>query len=174
MKDVIVLCEDKQHSVFITRFLSLGKKRDKRPQIYCAPEGRGDAANYVCEEYPRLLDFTRTKSGVSLIVMIDADMAGAKARSNQLALACKQQGIRPDKQGKRIAVFFPARNIETWIKFLESGQKVDESVSYPKLDRENQCKPQVKKLHDMCARGQLPANAPDSLKAACKEWKRLP
>ena len=172
MSEVIVLCEDKMHSVFITHFLSKRKRSVRVRHVLFAKPGDGDAADYVCKQYPQQLKSIRQGGDVSLIVMLDADKADTKRRRRQLTRACKQKKISPRKTGEKVAIFIPARAIETWIEFLKSEQEVDENHLYPKkyTGRENECKPQVKKLDEMCARRKLPANAPNSLKAACKEW----
>ncbi len=166
-KKITVLCEDKQHAAFITRFL---KKKRKE---YYPPTPVGDGEYYVRKNYPNLLDAVRKKGG-ALIVMIDADSEGADRRMRRLEEACNAEGISPRKDNDPVALFIPARNIETWLAYLGDLKDVDENKTYDKLSRERECGRHVKKLAEMCEKNTLPGNAPSSLKDACKEWTRLP
>ena len=64
------------------------------------------------------------------------------------------------------------RNIETWLAYL-NGATVDETTSYPKLEKPGQCKSHVRQLSDMCGRQELRAPAPPSLTAACVEYRNV-
>ena len=169
MKRILVLCEDQRQETFIRRFLKKSRMEDKCR--YCPfPDGKGAGEQHVRESYPRELKLARDKK-TFLLVMIDADKKTAEERRRQFAEACKNQDISPEKANDPVAVFIPARNIETWIYFLKTGEKVDESTDYSNLVGKDECKPQAKKLRDICAQqGKQLANAPDSLKAACEEW----
>jgi hypothetical protein len=74
---------------------------------------------------------------------------------------------------KRVAVFIPARNIETWLAYLD-GQVVNENDAYPRLERERDCQHHVRRLYEMCQQGVLRQPAPQSLAAACVEYRARP
>ncbi len=67
---------------------------------------------------------------------------------------------------------FVRRFIETWLTYL-NGATVDETTSYPKLEKPGQCKSHVRQLSDMCGRQELRAPAPPSLTAACVEYRNV-
>ena len=69
-------------------------------------------------------------------------------------------------------VFVPTWSVESWIAYL-NGQDVEESKHYPRLARESDCQPHVNALAEMCSRQVLRAPAPESLRAACDEYRRF-
>ena len=163
-KNIVVLCEDKQQKTFVRRFLK--KFGCKRLRFVPFPEKQGAGEQFVRKEYVREVEASR-KHGNILLVMIDADKDAA-VRRRQLESECKLE------KNDRVAVFMPARNIETWLAFLGGdGEKVDETKQYPRLPRERECRTHVEKLFRFCEKGELPANAPPSLAVACNEWRRL-
>ena len=72
----------------------------------------------------------------------------------------------------RVVLTVPRRNIETWLAYL-AGATVNETDSYPRLNRPSDCKPHVRALADMCTTGELRVPAPPSLVAACDEFRNL-
>ena len=56
---VIVLCEDKQHSVFVYRFLK--RRTNHRIRVVSAPASEGSAEQFVREQYPRELKALRLR-----------------------------------------------------------------------------------------------------------------
>ena len=170
MINYIVLCEDQQQETFIRRFLK--NKKSARCTYDRAPDGKISAEQYVRENYPKWLEIARKKRKC-LVVMIDADSAGANKRMRELEESCKNKNTNNREKNEEVAIFIPARNIETWLAYLD-GEEIEEDKSYPKLSRERDCNRHVKKLSEMCNAGVLPKNAPPSLKDACEEWARLP
>ena len=159
----LVLCEDKQQSVFISRFL---KKRGWLPQVKGVPEGSMSGEQYVREEYPVQLELARKKKR-ALIVMIDGDNLGAQKRMRQLEEACRIQGVAARNKKDAVAVFVPETAIENWIHYLNGGAK-------GKLQQERNCIPAVKKLVGICdGGGKLPDDFPPSLSHACDEWRQF-
>jgi len=106
----------------------------------------------------------------ALVVLIDADKCSISDRLRQLENAVSEAGRSPRHGDERVAIFVPARNIETWFAYLD-GQSVDEKKTYPRLQRERDCQRHVKRLHEMCQSGTLRQPAPPSLDAACKEYR---
>jgi hypothetical protein len=106
--------------------------------------------------------------------MIDADGRDTAARIDQLEEDAVAAG-HPRRQGdERVAIFVPARNIETWIAYLD-GESVNEKDCYPCLDRQRDCQRHVDNLYEMCQQGSLRQPSPPSLDTACMEYRsRLP
>jgi len=72
---VIVLCEDKEHWVFVYRFLK--RQTNHRVRRVSAPPGGGSGEQFVREQYPHQLRALRaTHVNAVLVVMIDGDAAG--------------------------------------------------------------------------------------------------
>ncbi len=164
---VIVLCEDKQHSVFVYRFLK--RSTNHRIRVIAAPPGEGSG-----EQYPKGLRALRAATvNAVLIVMIDGDpAAGPTERSEQLDASCRQFDIPPRRPGEPVALLVPKRNIETWLAYLD-GTTVNETDNYPRLDRPSDCRTHVRTLADMCSRRRLRQPAPPSLVAACDGFRNL-
>ena len=161
---ITVLCEDKQHESFIRRFL---KKRNRK--IYAvlrSSAGAGD--QFVRDNYPAYLDAVRKRNGI-LVVMIDGDNYSIAERLKKLNDACTQSGVSPRDTSDKVAVFIPIRNIETWLAYLD-GERVNETDTYPRLERERDCRRHVNVLEQMCSEGKLRIPAPESLEDACREY----
>ncbi len=84
---IIILCEDRQHEVFIRHYL---KKRhhitERQIRVMICPQGGGAGEQYVRREYPIQVKILRQKQHLSkaLITMIDADTQTVAERLNQL------------------------------------------------------------------------------------------
>lgn len=174
---IVLLCEDRQQEVFLCTFLIqfFGVPRGRIRRVV-APAGSGSGEQYVRKQYPIEVKVYRSKRNhlnIRLVVIIDADTYLMKDRYKQLEneLSAKNSDTRqPDEH---IAIFIPKRNIETWIYWLQ-GTAVDEVAKYPHFEKQGDCKPHVKTLAEDCAKKVLlPANAPESLKAACEELERI-
>ena len=166
---VIVLCEDKQQQVFVRRFM---KPRTNHPiRVISAPAGGGAAEQFVREQYPQQLRALRAAAvNAVLVVMIDGDRRYSTERIRQLDESCRLLDVTPRTAMDRVIILVPKRNIETWLAYL-NGATVDETTSYPKLEKPGQCKSHVRQLSDMCGRQELRAPAPPSLTAACVEYR---
>ena len=166
---ITVLCEDKQHESFIRRFL---KKRNRQIYAVLRPKtSAGAGEQFVRDHYPAYLDAIRKRGGV-LVVMIDSDHYSRAQRLKQMDEACHQKGVLPLTRGDKVALFIPQRNIETWLAFLY-GEIVNETDTYPRLERERECRKHVDALEQMCVAGKLRAPAPASLEAACREYHNV-
>jgi hypothetical protein len=171
---LVVLCEDKQHEVFVRRFLNMDGWPTRRLRVEIAPPGRGAAEQYVRERFPIELSAYRTnrnRVAEGLIVMVDGDKLGVNARMGQLDAACRSSNMELRQEGERVAIFVPTWNIETWLAYLD-GTDVDETKdNYPRLNRERDCQPLVNELHRMCEQQALRKPSPPSLDAACEEYR---
>ena len=171
---IVLLCEDEQHSVFMSRFLKRMGWQNRQLRIEKAPYGKGSAEQFVRDRFPIELEaYRQNRSRIScmLAVMIDGDNQGVAGRRNGLYAACQNAAIEPPKGDDRVAVFVPTWNIETWLTYL-GGEAVEESrANYPRLERARDCQTQVDKLKDMCDRRELAEPAPPSLHDACREYQ---
>lgn len=170
---VIILCEDDQQENFARTYL---KSRGKRVcYVVKCPAGKGDAARFVSSKYPRELEARRRDSvHRSLSVMLDEDTIGVARRQKQLDDSCREQGIQPRQVEDNVGIFIPARNIETWLRYLE-GRDVGETDDYSPHGSHKpiSCKQHVEKLERLCSTGGLPDAAPAQLRAACEEVSRI-
>lgn len=112
------------------------------------------------------------KHGGILVVMIDGDHYSIEQRLQQMDRACEQRGVLPRTTSDKVAVFVPTRNIETWLAYLD-GERVNETNTYPRLQRERDCKRHVDVLAQMCAEKNLRTPVPTSLEAACHEYDNI-
>ena len=168
---VIVLCEDKQQSVFVRRFLK--RRTNHRIRVVAAPAGEGSGEQFVRAQYPQELGALRAATvNAVLVVMVDGDTAGSARRMTQLNESCRLSRIAPRTDADRVVLLVPERNIETWLAYL-NGAAVDETSSYPKLPEPSHCQEHVRVLADMCGGGQLRQPAPQSLVAACGEYRNV-
>ena len=174
--DLILLCEDQQHSAFITRFLVEMGWNKRRIRVIPGPQGKGSAEKHVRENFPKeLREYRGRRNRVhcNLAVMIDGDNLGVEGRIQQFDDECKNQGVEPRTSDDKVAIFVPTWRIETWFAYLD-GHKVDEGCrSYPRLSRPRDCKRHVEKLSKMCQRRKFHPPPPSSLIQSRQEFGRL-
>lgn len=169
---ITLLCEDRQMHAFARRFLHHRKFRGRQVSSFPCPL-RGSGEQWVRKHFPIELEAVRKRQHAFLVVMIDADSGSTKNRRDQLARECRQQGVAVPTEEDRVLVAVPRRNIETWFAYL-AGHDVDETTRYPRLSRENDCKPLADALYDMChVAQQLREPAPPSLLETCRVYPRL-
>jgi len=169
---VVLLCEDRQHEAFARRFLKRAGRDYRVQRVEISPKGCGSGEQFVKERFGKELSFYRDRQhrvGQALIVLIDADRKGVTARVQQVEDAAVEGGQTPRQADERVAIFVAARNIETWIAYLD-GQTVNEQDVYPRLKRERDCQQHADRLYEMCQQGALRQPAPPSLEAACVEY----
>lgn len=170
---IVILCEDSQHEAFIRRFLTGLGWNNRAFRIEKSPSAVGSAEQYVKGRFPKeLLAYRerKNKAASALIVMLDADNKRVQERINELESSCQSTGIEFRTPDEAVAIGIPKRNIETWIHYL-NGNQVNEQDSYPKLEREKECKSAVNNLIQLCRTTGLKNNAPQSLVSACDEYR---
>lgn len=149
---VVILCEDRQHEAFARRFLEHVGKGHRVQRVEVSPKGRGSGEQFVRAQFAKELAFYRTRKHrvtQALVVVIDADGRTVAQRLQQVEAAATDAGQAQRGNDERVAIIVPARNIETWLAYLD-GQTVNENDTYPKLDRERDCQRHVERLHEMC------------------------
>ncbi|WRH68413.1 MAG: hypothetical protein RSE13_09545 [Planktothrix sp. GU0601_MAG3] len=172
---IVILCEDRQQEVFARHFLKMrGFTGPFRPNI--CPKGSQSGEQYVRTQYVaevKAYRQNRNRISIGLVVLIDADNGTLQERLNQLTNALGEDSQPDRRSDEAIAIFIPKHNIETWIHFLQ-GEVVNEEDKYAKFqNNEAFCKPSVENLAKECHSQGLSENAPDSLRAACRELQRL-
>jgi hypothetical protein len=171
--NTIIVCEDRQHEAFARRFLALTGVDFRVQRVEISPSGRGSGEQFVRKQYVKeLADYRARQHRVSqsLIVIIDSDLQDVTTRIEQIESAAVAGGQDQRQPNERVAIFVPARNIETWLAYLD-GQTVNENDTYPRLRFQRDCQRHVEILNKMCQKDELREPAPSSLKAACKEFR---
>lgn len=167
---MVLVCEDKQHHVFVRRFLKQMRWSVNQLRIESAPTGRGAADHFVKARHVKELKALR--QGVALLTMLDGDAQGLNHRLRELDAVRGETGLSPPDHNQ-VFVFVPTWKIETWLRYLD-GHDVDETnPNYPRLDCERECRKHVRRLAEMCRKRQLREPAPPSLEAACEEFRRF-
>ncbi len=174
---IIILCEDKAHEVFVKHFLKKGwgvKPRAIRVPPY--PSGKGSGKKHVEDNISREAEALRRRHPSTILLVIrDADEL-----SVDQAKADLEDRIEPPRDDNEpIAFIIPKWEIETWIAYLDGNPNVDESDKetyknkYAKIAESKDVHPFVDKLADDCKKNRPLASAPDSLQKACIEFVRI-
>jgi len=171
---VIILCEDRQHEVFMRTFLVSRGVSSRRIRVNISMAGRGSAEQYVRSQYPEEVKAYRSKCNhlnIALAVMIAADTKKVVDRLNELDDSLTAAALNKRLPDEKIGIFVPKRSIETWIHYL-MGEAVDEITPYSRLKKPSECKPMARQLSQNCNQP-LEQKAPLSLHAACTELQRI-
>lgn len=176
----VVLCEDLQSSVFISRALKqlgVNRHRIRIEPLPSSTEG-GAGEQYVRKHTPTQVKAHRTLQArvrTALIIHIDADPANSvQDRRQQLDAALQQETQAPVMTTERIARLIPKRNIETWIRFYLDGPPVDEVQAYAKYTgNESACWPAADSFAKGAAGNVQPPQAPGSLLMGLDEFRRV-
>jgi hypothetical protein len=175
--EVVLLCEDKQHEVFVYRYLSrLGYGRHAI-RITKSPAGRGAGDAFVLNAFVRELVACRTRNRrakTSLVVIQDADLIETAKRIQAFTDRLVAEQVPALADDEPIVLLIAKRNIETWIHALD-GEDVDEIKKYSRLDgHERDCDAAVAKLFEARKSNQDADNAwPPSLQRGYSELARL-
>lgn len=171
--NVVLLCEDQQHEVFLRRFLQKMGWTHRNMTVVLSPSGKGSAEQFVRKRFVKeLAEYRRARNRVSvtLVVMIDGDQKGPAKRRIELKDACQEQNVAFLKSEERVLIAVPTWRIETWFAYLD-GKDVDETKrDYQRLPRPRECRRHVDKLTEMCETNALRSPAPPSLASACNEY----
>jgi len=170
--NVVVLCEDKQQETFAKTFLtSFGVFDRNRIRVEKSQTGKGSGKQFVKSNFLREVSAYRSKNylNICLIAIIDADNHSVDEIHRDLV----EHLASPLQSNEKVTIFIPKRNIETWINYIY-GNTVDEFTKYPHAAKESECKSAVKTFSEKC-RNNIPisGNAPESLKKACTEFRKL-
>lgn len=124
---VWILCEDRRTERFLSRLCERYGVEviDVKP----APSGKGAASAWVRRKYAEYVRKRRSKNfqaNLGLLVAIDGDNLGVKARMSELEAELRAAGIEPRGDAESIAIFVPTWSIETWLAHLHGAAGIDE------------------------------------------------
>jgi hypothetical protein len=122
-----LLCEDRRTERFVRLLCERYRIRVMRPDV--SPHGKGAASAWVLRNYAALVRKHRAKrfqAHLGLLVVIDGDNVGVKARLQQLDEALERAGIERRGSGEPIAIFVPTWSVETWLAHLGGAEGIDE------------------------------------------------
>lgn len=161
---IVFLCEDSQHQSFGLAFLG------ELTGIRNIETVRAGSRANVINRFPKELKALRSRSGSALVVMIDADKDSVSDVRQIIDQKLAQTGEPPVRVKDLVFVASPKWRIENWIQYLREGH-TDESKQGPRLDKENSCREDAKRLFESCIGNVALLQAPESLESACAEWK---
>lgn len=173
---VVILCEDTAHYHFARKYFALlgfdGKIIGKHN-----PKGRsvGSGSKFVIDNYEKEIKAFHSKVNHLnyILVIIDDDTI-----DNAKNLYKKYTPL----PNEAILIFSPARNIESWFCYIDTGDinieipdKNGKVKDYAHYKNKKGSKPTIfaKKLKEEICHNSLPRNAPSSLHHACSELNRL-
>jgi hypothetical protein len=189
LPEVTILCEDIDQERFIRQYLICRGLEEHKIKDYGNPKGREIKNNnaLIVKHYPNLMKSHRRRKyrNLAVVVMIDADedSVSDKMRSLHKALDEAAGNLNKDTRlpNEKVAIFVPARNIETWFSYINNnmeGQECNENTDYK--DKKMSAKERIelaeraaKKLaREICPQGVDRITLP-SLRYACRELQRL-
>ncbi len=186
LPEVTILCEDIDQERFIRQYLICRGLEEHKIKDYGNPKGRDIKNNnaLILKHYPELIKSHRTRKNINLavVVMIDADedSVSDKMRSLHKKLDEAAGNLNKDTRlpNEKVAIFVPARNIETWFYYIMEGQECNEITKYKDdnmsaEERIKLAKSAANKLaREICPQGVDRITLP-SLRYACTELQRL-
>ena len=184
--EVTILCEDIDQERFIRQYLICRGLEEHKIKDYGNPKGRDIKNNnaLIVKYYPPLIKSHRTRKyrNLAVVVMIDADKDSLsdKMRSLHKKLDEAAGNLNKDTRlpNEKVAIFVPARNIETWFYYIMEGQECNEITDYKDdnmsaKERIELAKSAAQKLaREICPQG-VDRIALPSLRYACRELQRL-
>lgn len=186
LPEVTILCEDIDQERFIRQYLICRGLEEHKIKDYGNPKGRDIKNNnaLIVKHYPALIKSYRTGKyrNIAVVVMIDADedSVSDKMRSLHKQLDEDEGNLNKDtrQRDEKVAIFVPARNIETWFYYIMEGQGCNETNDYK--DKKMSAKERIelaksaaqKLAREICPQGADRITLP-SLRYACTELQRL-
>lgn len=189
LPEVTILCEDIDQERFIREYLICRGLDDRKIKDFGNPKGRTIKNNNasIVKHYPDIIKSYRSRNyiNIAVVVMIDADedSLSEKMRDFNIALDKTLGNLNQDPRlpNEKVAIFVPARNIETWFQYIEGyseDKECDETIDYKDKtmsikERIKLAKRSARKLAtEICPLG-VDQIALDSLRYACRELQRL-
>ena len=124
---VRLVCEDRLTEQFLSRVCQ--RRRIQVLHVEVAPSGKGAASAWVRRKYPAFVKLHRSKNyqkGLCLLVAIDGDHQGIRARKLELAQELITADVGARAGDEPMAIFVPTWSIETWLASLSGGTPHDE------------------------------------------------
>ena len=186
LPEVTILCEDIDQERFIREYLICCGLDDRKIKDFGNPKGKTIKNNnaLILKHYPALIKSHRRRNyrNIAVVVMIDADedSVSDKMRSLHKKIDEAAGNLNKDTRlpNEKVAIFVPARNIETWFYYIMEGQECNEITKYKDdnmsaEERIKLAKSAAKKLaREICPQGVDRITLP-SLRYACTELQRL-
>ena len=189
LPEVIILCEDIDQERFIREYLICRGLDDRKIKNFGNPKGRKINNNnaLIVKHYPDLIKSYRSRNyrNIAVVVMIDADEDSLDDKMRCLNIALDETAgnlnQEPRLPNEKIAIFVPARNIETWFYYINSGlegQECDEITDYKDNTMSSKERIELAKraarilAKEICPYG-VDRIALPSLRYACRELQRL-
>lgn len=189
LPEVTILCEDIDQERFIREYLICRGLDDRKIRDFGNPKGRIINNNnaLIVKHYPELIKTYRRHNfrNIAVVVMIDADEDSLhdKMRDFNIALDETSGNLNQDprRPNEKVAIFVPARNIETWFQYIEGyseNKECDETTDYK--DKTISIKERIKLAQrsakilatEICPHG-VDSITLSSLRYACRELQRL-
>lgn len=186
LPEVTILCEDIDQERFIREYLICRGLEDHKIKDYGNPKGREINNNNasIVKHYPDIIKSYRKRkyNNIAVVVMIDADKDSFYDRIRSLNIALDETAANSNKDPRlpdeKVAIFVPARNIETWFYYIMEGQGCNETNDYK--DKKMSTKERIelaksaanKLAREICPQGVDNITLP-SLRYACTELQRL-
>ncbi|GAB4303276.1 MAG: hypothetical protein Fur0025_44500 [Oscillatoriaceae cyanobacterium] len=143
LPEVTILCEDIDQERFIREYLICRGWDDRQIKDFGNPKGRNIKNNnaLIVKYYPELIKSYRRRSyrNLAVVVMIDADEESLHERMRSFHIALDETAGNLNQDARmpheKVAIFVPARNIETWFYYINSiannsAQTCDEQTDY--------------------------------------------
>ena len=186
LPEVTILCEDIDQERFIREYLICRGLDDRKIKDFGNPKGKTIKNNnaLILKHYPDIIKSHRRRKyrNIAVVVMIDADedSVSDKMRSLHKKIDEAAGNLNKDTRlpNEKVAIFVPARNIETWFYYIMAGQECNEITDYKdkKMSAEERielAKRAAQKLaREICPQG-VDCIALPSLRYACTELQRL-
>ena len=189
LPEVTILCEDIDQERFIREYLICCGLDDRKIRDFNNPKGKTIKNNnaLILKHYPELIKSYRSRKyrNIAVVVMIDADEDSLEERMRCLNIALDETAGNLNKDprlpNEKVAIFVPARNIETWFYYINShmsGQECNELTDYK--DKKMTVKERIELAKksarilalEICPQG-VDRIALPSLRYACRELQRL-
>lgn len=189
LPEVTILCEDIDQERFIRQYLICCGLDDRKIKDFGNPKGKTIKNNnaLILKHYPELIKSYRSRKyrNIAVVVMIDADEDSLDDRMRSLNIALDETAGNLNKDprlpNEKVAIFVPARNIETWFYYINNnmeGQECNETNDYK--DKKMSAKERIelaksaaqKLATEICHQGVDRITLP-SLRYACRELQRL-
>lgn len=173
--EIVVVCEDRAHEVFVRRFLRTGWKNKKRIRVVPYPSGQGSGKAHVLASIGKEARALASRAArTALIVVVDADNQTVGEVHAQL-----DKAMRGRKPGQAIAYIVPKWSIDTWLACLDGVPAVNEQDKsscknkFRTIAVTKDIHPLVDALARSCRQNVALSSPPPSLLAACAEFNNI-
>jgi hypothetical protein len=172
---IIILCEDKAHEVFVKHFLKRWGIKPRAIRVPPYPNGKGSGKKHVEDKISTEAEARRRRQASTILLVIqDADELSV----HQIKSNLDAKLLSPRDNNEPIAYIIPKWHIQAWIAYLD-GKNVNEADKdtyknmYGKLSESKDAHPFIDRLADNCRQNIKLESPPDSLFAACEEFDRI-